>query len=404
MDRAGPVATVRGGSQGSSMDFLNAMAGTAAGFFGAVIPFLIVLTVVVFVHEMGHFLVGRWCGVGVNAFSIGFGPEIAGFNDRRGTRWKLCAIPLGGYVKFVGDANGASVPDPDAVARMSAAERAVSFPTQPVAKRAAIVAAGPIANFILAVALFAGAFYVNGRYETPARVEAVQPGSAADRAGFKPGDVIRSIDGAPVASFTEMQRIVTGSAGSALSIAVDRDGRVETLTAVPDSVDERSPFGRHRFGRLGINGPNGREAKLVQYGALDSLGLGVHETAFVVERTFNYLGKLVTGRESADQLSGPIGIARVSGEVARTGGVGGLIGLVALLSVSIGLLNLFPIPLLDGGHLLFYAFEAVRGRPLSERAQEIGFRIGLAFVLVLMLFAAWNDLLNLGASWSTRGT
>jgi regulator of sigma E protease len=161
------------------MDFLNAMAGTAAGFFGAVIPFLIVLTIVVFVHEMGHFLVGRWCGVGVNAFSIGFGPEIAGFNDRRGTRWKLCAIPLGGYVKFVGDANGASVPDPDAVARMSDAERAVSFPTQPVAKRAAIVAAGPIANFILAVALFAGAIYVNGRYETPARVEAVQPGSAA---------------------------------------------------------------------------------------------------------------------------------------------------------------------------------------------------------------------------------
>ena len=386
------------------MDFLNAMAGTAAGFFGAVIPFLIVLTIVVFVHEMGHFLVGRWCGVGVNAFSIGFGPEIAGFNDRRGTRWKLCAIPLGGYVKFVGDANGASVPDPDAVARMSEAERAVSFPTQPVAKRAAIVAAGPIANFLLAVALFAGAIYVNGRYETPARVEAVVPGSAADRAGFKPGDVIRSIDGGAVASFTEMQRIVSSSAGSSLSIAVDRDGGVETLTAVPDSVDERSPFGRHRFGRLGINGPNGREARLVRYGALDALGLGVHETAFVVERTFNYLGKLVTGRESADQLSGPIGIARVSGEVARTGGVGGLIGLVALLSVSIGLLNLFPIPLLDGGHLLFYGFEAVRGRPLSERAQEIGFRIGLAFVLVLMLFAAWNDLLNLGASWSSRGT
>ena len=386
------------------MDFLNAMAGTAAGFFGAVIPFLIVLTIVVFVHEMGHFLVGRWCGVGVNAFSIGFGPEIAGFNDRRGTRWKLCAIPLGGYVKFMGDANGASVPDPDAVARMSEAERAVSFPTQPVAKRAAIVAAGPIANFLLAVALFAGAIYVNGRYETPARVEAVVPGSAADRAGFKPGDVIRSIDGGAVASFTEMQRIVSSSAGSSLSIAVDRDGGVETLTAVPDSVDERSPFGRHRFGRLGINGPNGREARLVRYGALDALGLGVHETAFVVERTFNYLGKLVTGRESADQLSGPIGIARVSGEVARTGGVGGLIGLVALLSVSIGLLNLFPIPLLDGGHLLFYGFEAVRGRPLSERAQEIGFRIGLAFVLVLMLFAAWNDLLNLGASWSSRGT
>ncbi|UMY19702.1 RIP metalloprotease RseP [Methylobacterium organophilum] len=386
------------------MDFLSAMGGTAESFFGSVIPFLIVLTVVVFVHEMGHFLVGRWCGVGVNAFSIGFGPEIAGFNDRRGTRWKLSAIPLGGYVKFVGDANGASVPDAEAVARMSEHERRISFPTQPVHKRAAIVAAGPIANFILAIVLFSGAIYVNGRYETPARVEAVQPGSAAERAGFKGGDVIRAIDGEAIGSFAQMQRIVASSAGSSLSVVVERDGGRETLTAVPDTFEERTPFGRHRIGRLGINGPNAGAAKLVHYGALESVTFGVHETVFVVDRTFSYIGKLVTGRESADQLSGPIGIARVSGEVARVGGVGGLIGLTALLSVSIGLLNLFPIPLLDGGHLLFYAFEAVRGKPLSERAQEIGFRIGLAFVIMLMLFAAWNDILNLGASWSGRGT
>ena len=386
------------------MEFLSGMGGNAAGFFGAVIPFLIVLTIVVFVHEMGHFLVGRWCGVGVTAFSIGFGPEVVGFTDRRGTRWKLSAIPLGGYVKFVGDANGASVPDPEAVARMNPHERAISFPTQPVAKRAAIVAAGPIANFILAIAVFAGAIYFSGRYETPARVEAVQPNSAAARAGFQPGDVIRSIDGEPVKTFNQMQRVVSAAAGSSLSITVDRGSEVQTLTAVPDMIEERTPFGRHRFGRLGINGPKADAAKLVHYGPLESLQLGVHETAFVVERTFDYIGKLVTGRESADQLSSPIGIARVSGEVARVGGVGGLIGLVALLSVSIGLLNLFPIPLLDGGHLMFYAFEAVRGRPLSERAQEIGFRIGLAFVLMLMLFAAWNDILNLGASLSQRGT
>ncbi len=386
------------------MEFLSGMGGNAAGFFGAVIPFLFVLTIVVFVHEMGHFLVGRWCGVGVTAFSIGFGPEIVGFNDRRGTRWKLSAIPLGGYVKFVGDANGASVPDPEAVARMSPHERAVSFPTQPVAKRAAIVAAGPIANFLLAIAVFAGAIYFSGRYETPARVEAVQPNSAAARAGFQPGDVIRTIDGQTVNTFNDMQRVVSAAAGASLAVTVDRGGQVQTLTAVPDMIEERTPFGRHRFGRLGINGPNASAAKLVHYGPLESLKLGVHETAFVVERTFDYIGKLVTGRESADQLSGPIGIARVSGEVARVGGVGGLIGLIALLSVSIGLLNLFPIPLLDGGHLMFYAFEAVRGRPLSERAQEIGFRIGLAFVLMLMLFAAWNDILNLGASLSQRGT
>jgi len=386
------------------MDFLSAMGGTASGFFGAVIPFLIVLTVVVFVHEMGHFLVGRWCGVGVNAFSIGFGPELVGFNDRRGTRWKLCAIPLGGYVKFVGDANGASVPDPAAVARMDPHERAISFPAQPVAKRAAIVAAGPIANFLLAIALFTATIYVSGRYETPARVEAVQTGSAAERAGFQPGDVVVSIDGEPVANFAEMQRVVSASAGVSLAVTVERGGGTTTLTAIPDAATDVTRFGKHRLGRLGINGPKGSDAKLVQYGALDSFKYGVHETGFVVERTVSYIGRLLTGRESADQLSGPIGIARVSGEVAKVGGVGGLIGLTALLSVSIGLLNLFPIPLLDGGHLLFYAFEAVRGRPLSERAQEYGFRIGLAFVLVLMLFAAWNDLLNLGESWGARGS
>lgn len=386
------------------MDFLTSMAGNAYGFFGAVIPFLIVLTVVVFVHEMGHFLVGRWCGVGVQAFSIGFGKELLGFTDRRGTRWKLCAIPLGGYVKFVGDANGASVPDPEALARMEPRERAISFQTQALWKRAAIVAAGPIANFILAIALFAGAIYVSGRYETPARVEKVMPGTAAERAGFHEGDVIAEIDGVPIRNFVDMQRVVSGSAGTPLVVTVDRGGERTALTAIPDTHEERTPFGRHRLGRLGIQGPKADSAKLVHYGAYDSLRLGSYETVFVVERTFSYLGKLVTGRESADQLSGPIGIARISGEVAKVGGVGGLVGLVALLSVSIGLLNLFPIPLLDGGHLMFYAYEAVRGRPLSERAQEIGFRIGLAFVLMLMLFAAWNDILNLGASWAARGS
>ena len=385
------------------MDFLTAMGGTATGFFGAVIPFLFVLTVVVFVHEMGHFLVGRWCGVGVHAFSIGFGPELFGFDDSKGTRWKLCAIPLGGYVKFHGDANGASVPDPETVARMSPQERATSFPTQPVGKRAAIVAAGPAANFILAILLFAGTIWIAGRYELPARVAAVEPSSVAAQAGFEPGDLIKTIDGEPVRDFNAMYRRVTGSAGTPLTFTVERDGADRTITATPAIHEERTPFGRHRIGRLGIRSPAGTEAKLVEYGPGAALSLGVQETYFVVERTFSYLGKLVTGRESADQLSGPIGIARVSGEVAKTGGIGGLVGLIALLSVSIGLLNLFPVPLLDGGHLLFYAFEVIRGRPLSERAQEIGFRFGLALVLMLMLFATWNDSLNL-FGWFGRGT
>lgn len=386
------------------MDFLTALGGATTGLLGTIVTFLFVLTVVVFVHELGHFLVGRWCGVGVTSFSIGFGPELVGFDDRRGTRWKISAIPLGGYVKFVGDQNGASVPDAATLARMNPAERAVSFHAQNVWKRIAIVAAGPIANFLLAIAVFAGSIYAVGRYEVAPRVSAVQPGSAAERAGFQAGDVVLSINGAAVTNFGDMQRTVSSSGGEPLTVVVDRGGVQRTLEAVPDTVQEKTPFGTHRLGRLGLQGPRDpADVKLVQYGLGDSLRFGVFETYYVVDRTFDYLGKLISGRESADQLSGPIGIARVSGQAAKVGGFGAVIGLIAVLSVSIGLINLFPVPLLDGGHLLFYGIEILRGRPLSERAQEIGFRIGLALVLMLMLFATWNDIIQIGASWN-RGT
>jgi regulator of sigma E protease len=369
------------------------------------IPFLAVLTVVVFIHELGHFLVGRWCGVGVQAFSIGFGPELFGFNDRHGTRWKLSAIPLGGYVKFAGDINGASVPDAATLARMTEAERAVSFHHKTVAQRAAVVAAGPIANFLLAIAIFSGITYVAGRQILAPRVEVVQPGSAAERAGFKPGDLVLSIDGRSIASFTDMQRIVSASAEDEISVTIDRDGRQMTLTAVPDLKETETPFGKQRIGLLGLQASRAPDAvKHVRYGLVESVRLGAYETWYVVERTFGYIGRLIVGRESADQLSGPIRIAQVSGQVANLGGPSGLVSLIAVLSVSIGLINLFPIPLLDGGHLLFYAIEALRGRPLSERAQEIGFRIGLAIVVMLMLFATWNDIVHLGTSYVSKGT
>ncbi|WP_375460674.1 RIP metalloprotease RseP [uncultured Enterovirga sp.] len=368
--------------------------------------FLFVLTIVVFVHEFGHFWIGRLCGVGVKAFSIGFGRELFGWYDRHGTRWKVSAIPLGGYVKFVGDMNAASVPDGEADASMSPAERAVSFHHQVLWKRAAIVAAGPIANFILAIVVFAGLTYVNGRAVLPARIEAVQPGTPAEAAGFQPGDLIVSIDGRPIASFSEMQRFVSTSGGDRLQFVVERSGRRVTIEATPAVREVEVPgFGKQRIGQLGLQGSrNPADMTHVSYGFVDSVGAGVSETWNVVDRTMNYLGKLVTGRESPQQLSGPIGIMRVSGDVAAVGGIGSLIGLIAILSVSIGLLNLFPVPLLDGGHLLFYAVEAVRGRPLSDRAQEIGFRIGLALVVMLMLFATWNDIVHLGASFSSRGT
>jgi regulator of sigma E protease len=287
---------------------------------------------------------------------------------------------------------------------MTPAERAVSFHHQAVGKRAAIVAAGPVANFLLAILVFAGIAFIGGRSVLAPRIEVVQAGSAAERAGFQPGDLVRSINGRTIASFADMQRIISASAGDALSVAVDRGGAPVTLSATPDIRETETPFGKQRIGLLGLQGskdPN--DVQRVTYGPLEALGVGVHETWYVVERTFDYLGKLIVGRESADQLSGPIRIAQVSGQVATMGGIAALISLVAVLSVSIGLINLFPIPLLDGGHLLFYAIEAAIGRPLSERAQEIGFRIGLAIVVMLMLFATWNDIVHLSSSGG-RGT
>jgi regulator of sigma E protease len=369
------------------------------GFVGYIIPFLFVLTIVVFFHELGHFLVARWCGVRVLMFSIGFGPELIGFNDRHGTRWKISAVPLGGYVKFFGDDNAASVPSVESLAAMTAAQRAESFFYQPVAARAAIVAAGPIANFILAVMIFAGVFMLYGKQTTTARVDTVQPDSAAAAAGFKPGDMVLAIDGRKIDTFADMQRIVSISAGEKLTIEVERDGRTLTLTATPAHKEIKDSFGNtHRLGVLGISrsmAPD--DLKLQPVGPIDAVWMGAEETWFVVDRTLAYIGGVVVGREAADQLGGPIRIAQVSGQVA-TAGIVALIHLAAVLSVSIGLLNLFPIPLLDGGHLLFYGIEAARGRPLSERAQEVGFRIGLAIVLMLMIFATFNDIVHLATS------
>jgi regulator of sigma E protease len=380
-------------------DILAVLGAFGGGLPGYIIPFLFVLTIVVFFHELGHFLVARLCGIKVLTFSVGFGPEIAGFYDRYGTRWKISAIPLGGYVKFFGDDNVASTPDRETHAGMSEEEKEVSFFYQPVGSRSAVVAAGPIANFILAIAIFAGIFMVVGKQTTTARVDTVQAGSAAQAAGFEPGDVVRSIDGTKISSFSDMQRIVSISAGQQLTIAVNRGGADVTLHATPELRELKDNFGNvHRLGVLGISrsmAPG--DIKTEKMGPLSAIAAGAKETWFVVDRTLSYIGGVFAGRETADQLGGPIRIAQVSGEVA-TAGFTALMHLTAVLSVSIGLLNLFPIPLLDGGHLLFYGIEAIRGRPLSERAQEVGFRIGLAIVVMLMIFATFNDILRLATS------
>ena len=378
------------------MGSLSALGG---GLIGYVVPFLFVLTVVVFFHELGHFLMARLCGIKVLVFSIGFGPEIAGFNDTYGTRCKISAVPLGGYVKFFGDDNAASVPDQAAAASMSDADRKDSFMFQPVGSRAAVVAAGPIANFILAIAIFAAIFMTVGKQTTSARVDAVQPASAAEAAGFKPGDLVLAINGEKIESFSDMQRIVSISAGETLSIDVDRGGAPINLKATPQLKELKDNFGNvHRLGVLGISrSMSPGDIKTEKAGPLRAIVMGAQETWFVVDRTLAYIGGVFVGREAADQLGGPIRIAQVSGQVA-TAGFTALIHLTAVLSVSIGLLNLFPIPLLDGGHLLFYAIETIRGRPLSERAQEVGFRIGLAVVVMLMIFATFNDILRLATS------
>jgi regulator of sigma E protease len=360
---------------------------------GNVVPALIVLTAVVFVHEMGHFLAARWCGIRVAAFSIGFGRELLGFNDRRGTRWKLSAIPLGGYVRFEGDENAASVPDAEALAQVPVSERQGLFHFAPLWKRFIVVAAGPLANFILAVLVFAGVFMLLGRPHIVPQAETVMAGSAAEKAGILPGDRIVSVNGDTIDSFSELQSIVMLSADDTLSIEVERNGAPLTLTAVPQRQELPDRLGGTQ--RVGVLGITAGKVDFSRDDPLTALRQGVHETTLIIDRTLTYIGRLLQGREGTEQLSGVIKVAQVSGAVVSSGGVPGLIYLTAVLSVSIGLFNLFPVPMLDGGHLVFYLIEALRGRPLSPRLQDLGFRIGFALVIMLFIFVTFNDIANL---------
>ena len=367
--------------------------GPVSSVLYTIVPFVFVMTVVVFFHEMGHFLVGRWCGVKVDAFSIGFGPELFARVDRHGTRWRVAAVPLGGYVKFHGDINPASAGE--ATSAMSEAERATTFGAQPVWERAAVVAAGPIANFLLALVILTGIFYVEGRSIQLPRVAAVQPDSAAARAGFVPGDVVASIDGQPIHSFVDMQKIVSASSGVPLAFAVERGAQTLALTATPDLREVKGPLGTSAIGVLGVQSSNDpADLRTERMGFGTAVSEAARDTWFVIDRTASYVGGLVLGREKPDQLSGPIGVAGVAGQVARVG-IGPLFNLIAILSISIGLINLVPVPLLDGGHLLYFAFEALRGRPMSLGAQEFGFKVGLALVVMLMIFATYNDIAHI---------
>ncbi|MFZ4808223.1 MAG: RIP metalloprotease RseP [Hyphomicrobiaceae bacterium] len=355
--------------------------------------FLSVLTVVVFIHELGHFLVARWCGVRVTTFSIGFGREIWGFHDRQGTRWRLAWIPLGGYVKFMDDENAASVPSRDAAAALTPEERAGAFHAKPIWKRAAVVAAGPLANFLLAIAVFAVSFMLFGVRSTAPRVDEVIVGSPAAVAGFQPGDVIVSIDGRAIRSFNDVLRTVTTGGGRPLAVVVTRKGQAVDLKVTPQLDEAKDDLGgTQSVWRVGIRQRSTPDQVTEErVGPVTAIGLGIKETTFIITSTLSYLGDVVTLRQRPDQLGGPVRIADVAGKVAQRS-VLDLVYLAAFISVSVGLVNLFPIPLLDGGHLMFYAIEAVRGRPLSERSQELSFRIGMAVLLTIMMFSMFNDL------------
>ena len=373
---------------------MSAIFSTDGLLIGTILPFLFVLTVVVFIHEMGHYLVGRWCGIGVKAFSVGFGPEIAGFTDRHGTRWKLSAVPLGGYVKFLGDMTATSAKADDAeMARLTPDELRQAFHTQPVWKRFLTVLAGPVANIILTITVFAVMFAAYGRFVADPLVGEVTPGSPAAAAGFAPGDRFISMDGTAIADFSDIQRHVSARGGDPITFVVERDGREVELVVTPLMQDSTDPLGNKiKRAMIGIAADVSPEnARRVEMGLGDSLVTAVTETGFIIGQTGHFFKRLVMGREDKCQLGGPVKIADMAGKAAKKG-FDWLVQLVALLSVGIGILNLLPVPPLDGGHLMFYAIEAIQGRPVSERAMEAVYRAGFLLVLAFMGFVFWNDL------------
>ncbi len=399
---------------------------TVVSLITTIIPFLFVLTLVVAVHEYGHYLAGRIFKTKIDAFSIGFGQKLFGRTDKNGVEWKVCALPLGGYVKFSGDINAASVPDKSHLEQMrdhiaaEEGEAAVKdyYHFKPVWQRIIIAAAGPMANYLLAIVIFAALFMTLGREVTEARVDQVVPESAAEAAGFQSGDVILEANGRSINSFSDLQEIVAYRAGAEIDFQVRRDGQVVELQATPERKVVTDRFGyEHKIGVLGISrSTQGSDIQRIHYGPIDAVAEGAKRTWQVTTETLGYLKRIILGIAPADQLSGPLGIAKITGQTAEAGLQAGesigeklsmafiaLIHLSAILSVSIGMLNLFPIPMLDGGHIVFYTYEAVRGKPLPERVQNFGFQVGLVMILGLMVFATWNDLVNLKVIDALRG-
>ena len=354
--------------------------------------FLIVLTIIVFVHEMGHYLVARWNGIAIHTFSIGFGPELIGRTDKHGTRWRLSAIPLGGYVRFVGDMNPASLPDRELIEQADPELAKRLFVNKNPWQRIAVVFAGPATNVIFTFLVLYALLLGYGRYTIPPYIGTVTPGSVAEAAGFLENDRVLSVDGYEVRGFEDFQRLVATAPQRPVTIVVERPDGPHTITVTPEAAVSTDRFGNeHRVGRIGVTrNITSDEVTIYRPGPVEAIGMTFEEIRFIIDRTVDFLGDFFVGRGDIEQLGGPVKVAKVSGEVASLGIVA-LINLMALLSLNIGIFNLLPVPMLDGGHLAYYLYEAIRGKPLSQRVQEIGFRFGFALVVTLMIFTTFND-------------
>ena len=363
-----------------------------------ILPFIILILVVVFIHEYGHYYFAKKYGVGITDFSIGFGKEIFGWNDKSGTRWKICWIPLGGYVKFFGDRNVFSQSDQEEILKKyNEEERKKLFVLKPLYQRSLIVAAGPIANFILAIFIFLFIYMFSGKDFTPAVINEVQKDSPAQIAGLKKNDIILEIDNTKVKSILDVSKLIIMSTSEYIDFMISRSDQEILFKIKPNIVDTEDNLGNKiKKKMIGIQlGAYNNEVNHVKLGPAKALFYSVNEVYFVTTSSLKYLMSILFGSGDSSQLGGPIRIAKVTGQVAEFG-ILPFLSMMAYISISLGLINLFPIPLLDGGHLMFYGFEKILGRPLSQKTQEGFFRIGMFLILSLMVFATFNDLKDLG--------
>ncbi len=362
----------------------------SSGYY--LISFLVIISVIVFVHEFGHYYIAVKSGVKVETFSIGFGKELFGFYDKRGTRWKISLLPLGGYVKMYGDADPASSADNKALGAMSAEDKKLAFHFKPLSIKAAIVAAGPFANFIFSIVLLAFFFAFIGRPETPPVVGEVIEGSAAEQAGLKSGDIFVEMEGREIKLFSDVQSVVRLRPETPLNTVIERDGQKIDIVLTPKLQETTDVFGNKvRIGLIGVATAGSNYRKLP---ATEAVPAAFTETYRICADTLTALGQIITGVRSTDELGGPIRIAKYSGQSASQG-FATVLWFMAILSINLGLINLFPIPMLDGGHLLFYGIEAIRRKPLSIKSQEMIMKAGFALLISLMIFTTFNDIVQL---------